>query len=139
MSDLKNHIQQNDENINKLIECMRDMKGSVDIIASQVGDIQKHNKEIVEYRQEREEKEAAEFARLTKENENRDELTLGMARSMLLSNYQKCVDQGYYGLDQREVYHALWEAYRNAGGNGILKTISEKIVLLPTDPHEAEG
>ena len=68
-------------------------------------------------------------------------LTLAMARSQLLDNYERCMDKGYYTVDEREVYHELYEAYHKDGGNGIMTDLRKKIVELPTDPpkeHEHE-
>lgn len=64
-------------------------------------------------------------------------LTLAMARSQLLENYERCMDKGFYTVDEREVYHELYEAYHKDGGNGIMDTLAEKITRLPTEPtHE---
>ena len=68
-------------------------------------------------------------------------LTLAMARSQLLDNYERCMDKGFYTVDEREVYHELYEAYHKDGGNGIMTDLREKIVELPTEPpreHEHE-
>lgn len=86
------------------------------------------------YRKEREEKEAMEAEKQRIRNEANDQLTLGMARTMLLNNYQNCISKGFYSVDQRQVYHALYEAYRRDNGNGIIQQISHKIVELPTEP-----
>ena len=61
-------------------------------------------------------------------------LTLAMARSQLLDNYERCMDKGFYTVDEREVYHELYEAYHKDGGNGIMDTLAEKITRLPTEP-----
>lgn len=68
-------------------------------------------------------------------------LTIAMARSQLLENYERCMDKGYYTVDEREVYHELYDAYHKDGGNGIMTDLREKIVELPTEPpreHEHE-
>lgn len=79
-------------------------------------------------RKEQEEKELIEN---TKKN---DKLQLAMARLMLLEEYKKCMKQGYYDLDERAVYHEMFEAYKDKGGNGIIDNIKEKILALPTEP-----
>ena len=71
-------------------------------------------------------------------NEANDQLTLGMARTMLLDNYEKCVTKGYYSVAEREVYHKLYEAYRHDKGNGVIEELAEKIVDLPTEPPKGE-
>ena len=64
-------------------------------------------------------------------------LTLAMARSQLLDNYERCMDKGFYSVDEREVYHELYEAYHKDGGNGIMTDLREKIVMLPTEPPDS--
>lgn len=63
-------------------------------------------------------------------------LTLAMARSQLLENYERCMDKGYYTVDEREVYHELYDAYHKDGGNGIMDTLAVKIMRLPTEPDD---
>ena len=58
-------------------------------------------------------------------------MSLGMARSMLIQNYEKCISKGIYTVDEQEVYHELYEAYIAAGGNGVIKNIRDKIIELP--------
>ena len=85
--------------------------------------------------------------RLKKEQEDRiiaenskknDKLQLAMARLMLLEEYKKCIKQGYYDLDERAVYHEMFEAYKDKGGNGIIDNIKEKMLALPTQPPNSE-
>lgn len=96
------------------------------------------DQENTRYRRERQEKERklAEEQRIR--NEANDQLTLGMARTMLLDNYEKCVTKGYYSVAEREVYHKLYEAYRHDRGNGVIEELAEKIVDLPTEPPKGE-
>ena len=96
------------------------------------------DQENTRYRRERQEKERklAEEQRIR--NEANDQLTLGMARTMLLDNYEKCVTKGYYSVAEREVYHKLYEAYRHDKGNGVIEELAEKIVDLPTEPPKGE-
>jgi hypothetical protein len=55
-----------------------------------------------------------------------------MARTMLLDNYNQCIEKGSYTVTQRNVYHELYEAYTGAGGNGVMMELAEKIIKLPT-------
>ena len=96
--------------------------------------VKQRDDDFVRYRREREEKEEAEIRRREQENQSRDQLTLGMARSMLLDNYYRCVDKKCYTVTERDVYHELFEAYVGAGGNGVIRELAEKIVELPTEP-----
>ena len=63
-------------------------------------------------------------------------LTIAMARSQLLENYERCMDKGFYTVDEREVYHELYDAYHRDGGNGIMDALAEKITRLPTEPPD---
>ena len=80
--------------------------------------------------QERKEREEIDKAR--------DALTLGMARTMLLDNYEKCVNKGCYSVNEREVYHMLYKAYKRDNGNGVIDELAEKIVKLPTEQPKEE-
>lgn len=77
--------------------------------------------DLKKYRSEREIKERA-----------KDELVLGMARVMLLENYWKCEERGYYSMEDREVYGKLFSAYRASGGNGIIDQLAPKLREMPT-------
>lgn len=55
---------------------------------------------------------------------------------MLLENYEKCVDKGYYSLNERQVYHPLFENYHKMGGDGVIDVIMEKLLELPTEKEE---
>ena len=96
--------------------------------------VKQRDEEMRQYRKEREEKEEEQIRRREAEDEARDKLTLGMARTMLLSNYDRAVDKGCYTVTERDVYHELFEAYVGAGGNGVIRELAEKIVDLPTEP-----
>lgn len=61
-------------------------------------------------------------------------IILAMSRTMLLDNYEKCVNKGYYTLEEREVYHKLYEAYKDDGGNSIIDEIAPRIRALPMEP-----
>ena len=76
---------------------------------------------LKKYRNERERKETA-----------KDELILGMARVMLVENYNRCEEKGFYTMDEREVYGKLFEAYRVNGGDGVIDQLAPKLRNLPT-------
>ena len=96
--------------------------------------VKQRDEEMMKYRKEREEKEREEAERRESEEQSRDQLTLGMARTMLLLNYDRAMDKGYYTVTERDVYHELYIAYSGAGGNGVIRELAEKIVELPTEP-----
>ena len=77
--------------------------------------------DLKKYRSEREKKEEA-----------KDELLLGMARVMLIENYNRCEEKGYYTTDEREVYGKLFEAYRINGGDGVIDQLAPKLRSMPT-------
>lgn len=61
-------------------------------------------------------------------------LILAMSRSMLLNNFERCMEKGYYTVEEREVYHALFEAYEKDGGNSVIADIAPRIRELPYEP-----
>lgn len=61
-------------------------------------------------------------------------IILAMSRTMLLDNYEKCVAKGCYTVEERDVYHKLYEAYKNDGGNSIIDEIAPRIRKLPLEP-----
>lgn len=81
------------------------------------------NQDIKSYRKKREEREVI-----------KSDLDIGVARILLLSNYEEACRKGYYSVEERDVYHELFDAYKAAGGDGVIDDIAEKIVLLPTYP-----
>ena len=81
--------------------------------------------DLKKYRNEREKREEA-----------KDEMLLGMARVMLIENYNRCEEKGYYTTDEREVYGKLFEAYRLNGGNGVIDQLAPKLRAMPTKPAQ---
>lgn len=79
------------------------------------------NQDMKSYRKKREESELI-----------KSDLNIGVARIMLLNAYKEAVDKGYYSIEERDVYHSLFEAYKAAGGDGVIDDVAEKIVTLPT-------
>ena len=77
--------------------------------------------DLKKYRNEREKKEEA-----------KDEMLLGMSRVMLIENYNRCEEKGFYTTEEREVYGKLFEAYRLNGGNGVIDQLAPKLRNLPT-------
>ena len=67
-------------------------------------------------------------------------IILAMSRTMLLNNYERCIAKGYYTVAEREVYHKLYEAYREDNGNGVIEEIAPRIRALPMEPpKDKEG
>jgi hypothetical protein len=61
-------------------------------------------------------------------------IILAMSRTMLLNNYERCMDKGCYTVEEREVYHKLYLAYKDDGGNSIIDEIAPRIRALPMEP-----
>ena len=71
--------------------------------------------------------------RKIKQREAERTIILAMSRTMLLDNYEKCMAKGCYTVEEREVYHKLYEAYRDDGGNSIIEEIAPRIRKLPIE------
>ena len=61
-------------------------------------------------------------------------IILAMSRTMLLDNWEKCIDKGFYTVEEREVYHKLYLAYKSDGGNSVIEDIAPRIRALPMEP-----
>lgn len=58
-----------------------------------------------------------------------------LIRERLLENYKKCLAEGVYTRDEREVYEALFERYESApfNGNGVIHDLHSLVRELPWD------
>lgn len=72
--------------------------------------------------------------RFAEQREAERTIILAMSRTMLLNNYERCIKKGYYTVDEREVYHKLYEAYKSDGGNSVIDDIAPRIRELPFEP-----
>jgi len=81
---------------------------------------------------------AEEKKREGKQRDAERNIILAIARTMLLDNYEKCVNKGYYSIDEREVYAKLYDEYKKDGGNGIIDMIADRIRKLPLEPPDSE-
>lgn len=77
--------------------------------------------------------------RTIEQREAERDIILAIARTMLLNNWERCMDKGYYTVEEREVYHKLWVSYAQDGGNGIIEEIAPRIRALPMEPPKKEG
>ena len=78
--------------------------------------------------------QAAAERKALEQREAERTIILAMSRSMLLNNYERCLEKGYYTVDEREVYHKLYEAYKSDGGNSVIDDIAPRIRELPFEP-----
>ena len=76
----------------------------------------------------------AEQAESQRQREAERSMLLAIARTMLLDNYEKCVEKDCYTVDEREVYSLLYDSYKDDGGNGVIDAIAERIRELPMEP-----
>lgn len=93
-------------------------------------------KRLDRFDEKREDARAAQARADLKLIEQRDAertLVLAMTRTMLLNNWEKCMEKGYYTIEEREVYHELYKAYRKDDGNGIIEEIAPRIRALPME------
>lgn len=79
------------------------------------------------------------FARL-KANEKRTEaVQLGvqaLLRDRLISEYNDRAERGYAPIYARENFENMWTQYHNLGKNGVMDSIHDKYMALPTEPAE---
>ena len=73
-----------------------------------------------------------------KQREAERSIVLAIARTMLLNNWERCIDKGYYTVEEREVYHKLWVSYAQDGGNGVIEEIAPRIRALPMEPPKSK-
>ena len=82
----------------------------------------------------------AEDERMAREQRDAERgIVLAMARTMLLNNYEKCMAKGFYSIEERAVYHELYENYRADNGNGVIEEIAPRIRALPMEPPKHDN
>lgn len=79
---------------------------------------------------------AEEKRRLEDQREAERSMILAIARTMLLENYERCMDKGYYSLEEREVFGRLYLSYKSDNGNGVIDMIADRIRKLPLEPPD---
>lgn len=99
-------------------------------------------KRLDQFDQKRDEARTAQAETDRKAIEQREAertIILAMSRTMLLDNYEKCMAKGCYTVEEREVYHRLYEAYKSDGGNSVIDDIAPRIRRLPLESPEVVG
>ena len=95
----------------------------------------KHKLEKFDGKREEARLEQAESERISRQQREAERsIVLAIARTMLLDNYEKCVDKGYYSVEERDVFSKLYSAYKSDHGNGVIDEIAERIRRLPLEP-----
>lgn len=96
--------------------------------------MQRDDKEKHEYREKREQEEKAKEALAQIKDQQKDASLLALMRIELMTNYRRVLEKGYYTIEEREIYHPLFEAYHNLGGDGIIDKTRDEIIDLPSEP-----
>ena len=96
--------------------------------------IKRHLERFDEKREDARVERAENERKAIEQREAERVIILAMSRTMLLDNYEKCMDKGCYTLEEREVYHKLYEAYKKDGGNSVIDDIAPRIRALPMEP-----
>lgn len=103
--------------------------------------IKRHLEKFDSKREEARIEQAETERNAAKQREAERSMLLAIARTMLLDNFEKCMEKGYYTVDEREVYSLLYESYKEDKGNGVIDAIAKRIRELPMEPpkeHDAE-
>lgn len=108
---------------------------SMEALKDDVALLQEANKVTVEYRKSRDELDKIQSV----ERAAVIEALKGTMRSRLLDFFEKCKDKGYYTVEERDVYHPLYECYKAEPfyGNGVMDELHNRLVQLPLTKEEA--
>lgn len=61
-----------------------------------------------------------------------------LLRDRLLHKLEKCESGGYCSIEARDDIEHMFHIYSALGGNGTIKTLKERVFLLPTEPPEGK-
>lgn len=92
------------------------------------------NDDARQYRLQRKEQEEAQKKEAQKKEEKEDLALLAIMRTMLKDNADKCFAKGYYSVEEREIYSALYKVYKEYGGNGVIDEMGNRLRPLPYEP-----
>lgn len=68
----------------------------------------------------------------SRKKSNEGKLLLGIAYSKIIQTAEGYIQRGWIGTDEyHELYHYLYEPYKNMGGNGTAKRLMEQVEKLP--------
>jgi len=90
------------------------------------------------YRQSRSSMEEEQKKEEKIKQEKEDMALLAIMRTMLKDNADKCFEKGCYSVEEREIYSALYKAYKEYGGNGVIDEMGSRLRPLPYEmpPNE---
>jgi biopolymer transport protein ExbB/TolQ len=89
------------------------------------------NEDTRSYRQSRSAMEEAQKKEEKLKQEKEDSALLAIMRTMLKDNADKCFEKGFYSVEEREIYSALYKAYKEYGGNGVIDEMGNRLRPLP--------
>ena len=92
------------------------------------------NDDTRQYRQQRKEQEEALKKEAELKQQKEDLALLAIMRTMLKDNADKCFDKGFYSVEEREIYSALYRVYKEYGGNGVIDEMGNRLRPLPYEP-----
>ncbi len=92
------------------------------------------NDDTRSYRQQRREAEEAQKKEEQLKQQKEDLALLAIMRTMLKDNADKCFEKGYYSVEEREIYSALYRVYKEYGGNGVIDEMGNRLRPLPYEP-----
>ena len=92
------------------------------------------NDDTRQYRQQRREMEETQKKEAKLKQEKEDLALLAIMRTMLKDNADKCFEKGYYSVEEREIYSALYRVYKEYGGNGVIDEMGNRLRPLPYEP-----
>jgi biopolymer transport protein ExbB/TolQ len=92
------------------------------------------NDDTRSYRQQRREAEEAQKKEEQLKQQKEDLALLAIMRTMLKDNADKCFENGYYSVEEREIYSALYKVYKEYGGNGVIDEMGNRLRPLPYEP-----
>ena len=112
-----------------------DMAEDITNIKSDIVLLQEANKVTAEYRKTRD----AQDKVYSEERSAVLKALRGTMRSRLLDFFERCIEKGYYTIEERDVYHPLYECYKSEpfNGNGVIDDLHNQLVGLPTTREEA--
>lgn len=61
-----------------------------------------------------------------------------LLRDRLISEYNSRLDKGFAPIYAKDNFENMWTQYHNLGKNGVMDSIHESYMALPTEPPEKE-
>lgn len=69
-----------------------------------------------------------------KKNNDESRLLMGLAFDAIIHRAEKYIEIGHISTDEyKEIYHYLYEPYKNMGGDGTAEKLMNEVKNLPTE------